>query len=64
MAALGPVVGGLLVGISWRWVFFVNIPFGVAVLVFGWMRLPHSAASASPTRTGSAPPSSPPASPS
>jgi EmrB/QacA subfamily drug resistance transporter len=41
MAALGPVVGGLLVAISWRWVFVVNIPFGVAVLLFGWMRLPH-----------------------
>jgi MFS family permease len=41
MAALGPVVGGLLVAISWRWVFLVNIPFGLAVLVFGWMRLPH-----------------------
>src|SRR6266852_8688861 len=41
MAALGPVAGGLLVAISWRWVFVVNIPFGVAVLVFGWMRLPH-----------------------
>lgn len=41
MAALGPVVGGLLVTISWRWVFVANIPFGVAVLVFGWMRLPH-----------------------
>src|SRR6476469_6781216 len=41
MAALGPVVGGLLVGISWRWVFLVNIPFGLAVLVFGWVRLPH-----------------------
>src|SRR6266508_3123325 len=26
MAALGPVVGGLLVAISWRWVFLVNIP--------------------------------------
>jgi EmrB/QacA subfamily drug resistance transporter len=41
MAALGPVVGGLLVAISWRWVFVANVPFGVAVLVFGWMRLPH-----------------------
>jgi EmrB/QacA subfamily drug resistance transporter len=41
MAALGPVVGGLLVAISWRWVFVVNIPFGIAVLVIGWMRLPH-----------------------
>src|SRR6188472_260091 len=41
MAALGPVVGGLLVTISWRWVFFANIPFGVAVLAFGWRRLPH-----------------------
>ena len=41
MAALGPVVGGLLVAISWRWVFLVNLPFGLAVLVFGWMRLPH-----------------------
>jgi MFS family permease len=41
MAALGPVVGGLLVAISWRWVFVVNIPFGLAVLVFGWVRLPH-----------------------
>src|SRR5438105_4259247 len=41
MAALGPVVGGLLVAISWRWLFVINIPFGIAVLVFGWMRLPH-----------------------
>src|SRR6478735_5851599 len=41
MAALGPVVGGLLVAISWRWVFFANIPFGLAVLALGWMRLPH-----------------------
>src|SRR5262249_28745240 len=41
MAALGPVVGGVLVAISWRWAFIVNIPFGIAVLILGWRRLPH-----------------------
>ena len=39
-AALGPVIGGLLVAASWRWVFFVNVPIGVAALVIGWRRLP------------------------
>src|ERR1019366_5194622 len=39
-AALGPVVGGLLVTASWRWVFLVNVPIGLAALVFGWRRLP------------------------
>lgn len=34
--ALGPVLGGLLIETaSWRWVFLVNIPIGIAVLVFG-----------------------------
>jgi EmrB/QacA subfamily drug resistance transporter len=34
--ALGPVLGGLLVtGLSWRWVFFVNLPIGVAAFTFG-----------------------------
>jgi MFS family permease len=40
-AALGPVVGGLLVAVSWRWVFLVNVPIGIAALVVGWRRLPH-----------------------
>jgi MFS family permease len=40
-AALGPVVGGLLVEADWRWVFFVNVPIGVAALIVGWRRLPH-----------------------
>jgi EmrB/QacA subfamily drug resistance transporter len=39
-AALGPVVGGLLVAASWRWVFFVNVPVGLVALVVGWRRLP------------------------
>ena len=39
-ATLGPVIGGLLVAASWRWVFLVNVPVGVLALVVGWRRLP------------------------
>ncbi|MCV7422139.1 MFS transporter [Mycobacterium yunnanensis] len=34
-AALGPPVGGLLVEVSWRWIFFVNVPLGVAAFLAG-----------------------------
>ena len=40
-AALGPVIGGLLVAASWRWVFLVNVPLGIAALVLGWQHLPR-----------------------
>jgi EmrB/QacA subfamily drug resistance transporter len=40
-AALGPVVGGFLVAASWRWVFLVNVPVGLAALAVGWRRLPE-----------------------
>jgi EmrB/QacA subfamily drug resistance transporter len=39
-AALGPVVGGLLIILSWRWIFIVNVPIGLIALVIGWRRLP------------------------
>jgi EmrB/QacA subfamily drug resistance transporter len=30
---IGPVVGGVLVGyLSWRWIFFVNVPIGIALI--------------------------------
>ena len=38
--ALGPVLGGLLVtDLSWRWVFYVNLPLGAAAFVFGLLFL-------------------------
>ena len=34
-ATCGPPIGGLLVQYSWRWVFLVNLPVGLLVLVVG-----------------------------
>lgn len=34
--ASGPVLGGLLIDkLSWHWVFFVNVPIGIAAFLFG-----------------------------
>jgi EmrB/QacA subfamily drug resistance transporter len=43
-AAMGPVLGGLLVQVDWRWVFLINIPVGIATLVAGVLVLPRPAA--------------------
>ncbi len=33
-AAAGPIAGGLLTGgLSWRWIFFVNLPIGIATIL-------------------------------
>ena len=45
-ASSGPPVGGLLVEASWRWVFLINIPIGLAVLAGGRMVLPEIRAGA------------------
>jgi len=41
--ALGPVVGGAVVeGLSWQWIFWLNVPIGVVLLPIAWRRLTES----------------------
>lgn len=41
-AALGPVAGGLLVSVDWRWVFLVNVPVGVVAIAAAAVVVPSS----------------------
>jgi EmrB/QacA subfamily drug resistance transporter len=40
--ALGPVIGGSLVQISWRWVFWINLPVGLAAVLLAARVIPES----------------------
>ncbi len=41
--ALGPVVGGAIVdGLSWQWIFWLNVPIGIALLPIAFLRLTES----------------------
>jgi EmrB/QacA subfamily drug resistance transporter len=42
-AAIGPVLGGWLIEhASWRWVFFINVPFAAAVIAISLWHIPES----------------------
>jgi EmrB/QacA subfamily drug resistance transporter len=48
-AAAGPILGGLLTeGLSWRWIFFVNLPISVVAIAFSVLALSKD----EPRRTG------------
>ncbi|HEY2374015.1 MAG TPA: DHA2 family efflux MFS transporter permease subunit [Gaiellaceae bacterium] len=44
--ALGPLVGGAVVsGISWNWIFWLNVPIGLVLAPLAWRRLQESTGS-------------------
>ena len=50
-AAVGPLLGGLLVDhASWRWVFYINLPIGALALAVLHLRLPASSPEAPRSR--------------
>ena len=50
--AIGPTLGGFLTdGLGWRWIFFVNIPFGIVAIILAWIFLQQDAHNKNQNRT-------------
>ncbi len=51
MGVAGPLLAGLLLLVaSWRWIFLVNLPIGLAALWMGWNAMPGPRKNAGPAR--------------
>lgn len=38
---VGPILGGVLVdGLGWEWIFFINVPIGIAGFILAWRNVP------------------------
>lgn len=49
IAVIGPSIGGLLIHLgTWRWVFAINVPLGVASGLAAWLLVPASTRSTQP----------------
>ncbi|MCS7259365.1 MAG: MFS transporter [Anaerolineae bacterium] len=45
---IGPVIGGVLLLVGWQWLFVINLPVAMGIIVGGWSLLP----TARPTQRG------------
>lgn len=41
-ASGGPILGGILASVDWRWIFAANVPLVVLILALGWATLPRT----------------------
>ena len=50
-SATGPFIGGWLIAVaSWRWIFFINLPIGLTVLLLAIRHVPESRHESAPDR--------------